>query len=128
MLAASPGFFWATAEIGKVNRASKRKQVFIVMGNPPAESEDSRSSTISGKVRVAVSGGNSIPLTLTLSHGEREQPATGSVVREVRRADSALGFADNQRRILPLPEGEGRGEGDCDARCANGVGTSQEVC
>src|SRR5436309_5409178 len=35
----------------------------------------------------------------------------GSVVREVRRADTTLGCAESQRRILPLPEGEGRGEG-----------------
>src|SRR6059036_2431184 len=58
--------------------------------------------------RVAVSN-HPIPLTLTLSHGEREQSAAGSVVREVRRADTALGCAESQRRILPLPEGEGRG-------------------
>jgi len=42
-------------------------------------------------VRVAVSNSKSIPLTLTLSHGEREQPASDSVVREVRRADTAPG-------------------------------------
>src|SRR6266853_1201509 len=29
MLAASPGFFWAMAEIGKVTRASKKKRFFI---------------------------------------------------------------------------------------------------
>jgi len=78
-------------------------------------------------VRVGVSNGNPIPLTLTLSHGEREQPAAGSVVREVRRADTALGCAESQRRILPLPEGEGWGEGKCDARGDNRVGTSPEV-
>src|SRR5437660_11813747 len=32
--------------------------------------------------------------TLTLSLGEREQSAAGSVVREVRRADTALGCAE----------------------------------
>src|SRR5881275_3128977 len=69
-----------------------------------------------------------VPLTLTLSHGEREQPAAGSVVREVRRADTALGCSESQRRILPLPEGEGRGEGKGDARCANRVGSSPEIC
>src|SRR5438093_8620287 len=83
---------------------------------PPALPEDSRSSTIAGRVRVAVSNSRPIPLTLTLSRGEREQPAAGSVVREVRRADTALGCAEKQRRILPLPEGEGRGEGKVDAR------------
>src|SRR5439155_17178883 len=66
-------------------------------------------------------------LTLTLSHREREQPAAGPVVREVRRADAALGCAESRRRILPLPEGEGRGEGEGDARGANRVGTSPEV-
>src|SRR3989442_16036245 len=123
MLAASPGFFWAMAEIGKVNRASKRNRVFIITGNLwlPA---DSRSSTISGKLRVAVSNGNPIPLTLTLSHGERQHPAPGSVVREARRTDTALGFADNQRRFLPLPEGDARGEGEGHARGRNGVGSS----
>jgi len=75
-----------------------------------------------------VSSGNPIPLTLTLSHGEREQSAAGSVIREVRREDTALGCAKRQRRILPLPEGEGRGEGEGDARCANSVGTSPEIC
>jgi len=75
-----------------------------------------------------VSNGKPIPLTLTLSRGEREQPAAGSVVREVRRADTALGCAENQRRILPLPGGEGWGEGEGDARSANRVSTSPEVC
>src|SRR5437773_5693660 len=79
-------------------------------------------------VRVAMSNGKPIPLTLTLSHGEREQPAAGSVVREVRRADTALGCAESQRRILPLPEGEGWGEGEGDARGANRAGASPEVC
>ena len=97
-------------------------------GKPRALQEDSRNSPISGRVRVAVSNGKTIPLTLTLSHGEREQPAAGSLVREVRRADTALGCAESQRRILPLPEGEGRGEGEGDARGANRVGTSPEVC
>ena len=129
MLAASLGFFWAMAETGKVNSASRRKRVFIVvMVNTPAESEDSRSSTISGIVRVALSTSNPIPLTLTLSHGEREQSAAGPVIREVRREDTALGCAKRQRRILPLPEREGRGEGEGDARCANSVGTSPEIC
>ena len=84
---------------------------------------DSRSSTISERVQVAESNGKPIPLTLTLSHGEREQPAAGSLVREVRRADTALGCAESQRRILPLTEGEGWGAGKGDARSANSVGT-----
>src|SRR2546422_3602057 len=96
-------------------------------GKPPALPEESRSSTIPGRVRVALSKGKPIPLTLTLSHGEREQPAAGSVVREVRRADTALGCSESQRGILPLPEGEGRG-GKGDARCANRVGSSPEIC
>ena len=68
------------------------------------------------------------PSSLTLSHGEREQPAAGPVVREVRREDTALGCAESQRRILPLPEGEGWGEGEADSRSGNRVGTSPEVC
>src|ERR1051326_7347119 len=61
-------------------------------------------------VRVAVLNGNPCPLALTL--GEREQAAAGSVLREDRRADTAMGSAEGQRRILALPEGEGRGEGN----------------
>src|SRR6266702_955111 len=97
------------------------------LGKPPALPEDSPSSTILGMVRGVESNPNPIPLTLTLSHGEREQSATASVAREVRRAHSALGCAERQRRILPLPEGEGWGEGKGDARCANRVGASLEV-
>src|SRR5258706_11585210 len=115
MFAASPGFFWATPEIGNANRASKRKLVFILMGNLRLQ-EDSRNPTSSGIVQVRVRNIHPIPLTLTLSHGEREQPATGSVVREVRRTDTAPGFADNQRRLLPLPERQGRGEREGDVR------------
>src|SRR3989442_8607492 len=86
-----------------------------------------RATAMSGMVRVPVSKSNPIPLTLTLSHGEREQSAAGSVTREVRRADTAVGFGENQRRILPLPEGEGRGEGKGDARCVNRIGTSPDI-
>ena len=50
------------------------------------------------------------------------------VVREVRWADTARGSAERRGRILPLPEGEGWGEGEGDARRANRVGTSPEVC
>ena len=85
----------------------------------------------SGMARVVLPHGNPIPLTLTLSHGEREQSASGSVVRQARRADPAPGCAEGQRRILPLPEGpegEGRGEGKGDARCANRVSSSSSVC
>src|SRR5437867_10997174 len=88
---------------------SSRREKAHCLGKPPPPPEDSRSSTISGMVRVAVSNGAPIPVTLTLSHGEREQSAAGSVVREVRRADTALGCAESQRWILPLPEGVGRG-------------------
>src|SRR5256885_10890926 len=105
---------------------SSRREKAHCLGKPPTPPEDSRSSTISGMVRVAVSNGAPTPLTLT--HGEREQSAAGSVVREVRRADTALGCSESQRRILPLPEGEGWGEGEGDARSANRVGTSPEVC
>src|SRR6185503_277165 len=75
--------------------------------------------------RVAASNVTSIPLNLTLSQGEREQVAAVSVVRDVRRADTALGCAERQRRILPLPEGEGWGKRD--ARCGNRIGISSEV-
>ena len=53
-------------------------------------------------VRVAVSSGDPIPLTLTLSHGEREQAAAGLVLREDSRADPAFGCADSQRMVWQL--------------------------
>jgi len=61
--------------------------------------------------RVVLPHGNPIPLTLTLSHGEREQSAPVSVVRGVGRLDPALGSAEEQWMDSPSPEGEGRGEG-----------------
>src|SRR5882724_5520406 len=78
----------------------------------PALPEDSQGSIVPGMVGAAVLKGTPIPLTLTLSHGVREQPAAGWIVREVRRADTALGFAGWQWRILPLPKGAGWGEGN----------------
>src|SRR2546425_1668191 len=90
----------------------------------PALPEDSQSSTVPGMVRVAVLRGNPVPLTLTLSHGEREQLAAGSIVREVRRADTGLCPAEREPRILPLLRGEGRGEGKGEVLCANRVGAA----
>jgi hypothetical protein len=96
------------------------RQPFHCLGKSPAWPEDSQGATISGIVRIAESNGNPIPLTLTLSlppsrrakaplrrdgGREREQPATCSVVREVRRADTALGCAERQSGILPLLPG-----------------------
>src|SRR5437870_6274554 len=77
-------------------------------------------------VRAGVSTGNPIPLTLPLSHREREQPAASSIVRTALPGDTALRRAGRLRRIPPLPEGEGRGEGKREARCANRLGTSPE--
>src|SRR5207249_1000773 len=68
-----------------------------------------------GDMGFAVLKRTPFPLTLTLSHREREQPAPRRIVRDVRWADTALGFAESQRRILPLPRGEGGGEGNRDA-------------
>ena len=70
--------------------------------------------------------GKPIPLTLTLSHGEREQPAAASVVREVRRADTAPGCDESQRRISPSPEGEGRGEGKVTLAVRSGLALPQK--
>src|SRR2546425_4473713 len=105
-------------------RGCKRRLLPHRLGELPALPEDSQSPTISGMVRVAVSNASLIPLTLTLSRWEREQPAANQVVREVCRADTAPGCAEGQRRILPLLWGEGRGERKGDARRANRIATS----
>src|SRR5207253_2955375 len=85
------------------------EQVLIVfVANPPQSSGSAGGLTefdSPGMVRVALLNGTPIPLTLSLSHAEREQSAAGSIVREVRWVDTALGFAERQRRILPLPRG-----------------------
>ena len=71
--------------------------------------------------------GNPIPLTLTLSHEERGQAAADSTIREVRRPDTALSFAERQRNTLPLPKGEGRGEGKGEDRSANHTSVALEA-
>jgi hypothetical protein len=69
------------------------------------------------------------PLTLTLSLGEREQPAASRSISQVCLAFAAfwLNGTESQeaartfmrrRRILLLPKGEGRAEGEVRSRCA----------
>jgi len=76
---------------------------------------------------VDVLRGNPVPLTLTLSHGEKGQAATASKIRQVGRPDTALSLAEQQRSILPLPKGEDRGEGKSDARAAHHTGIALMV-
>src|SRR2546428_10121156 len=111
----------------RVNRRSF--WAVLTCTKPPPPPQDPKSSTVPGMVRVVLLNGTPIPLTLTLSHGEREQSAAGSIIREVRRADTRLGFKERQRRILPLPRarGEGRGEGNGDTGWANHACNSHEV-
>src|SRR5438093_840065 len=52
-----------------------------------------------------------VPLTLTLSPGEREQQANVLEFFDDSSANTVAGFSKRLRTILPLPEGEGRGEG-----------------
>src|SRR5437867_4746506 len=61
------------------------------------------------------------PLTLTLSLGEREQPASS-------HGDStSVGFADRLATFLPLPEGEGRGEGKGAVLTSNPLSDQAEI-
>ena len=53
-----------------------------------------------------------LPLTLTLSPGEREQPLDKFLKFDGRRAESSRGFAKALETFLPLPAGVGRGEGE----------------
>jgi hypothetical protein len=59
-----------------------------------------------------VAAGPSVPLTLTLSLGEREQQLPGACLAHIGLANSVAGMAERRRSILPLPRGEGRGEGN----------------
>src|SRR6185312_7042547 len=54
----------------------------------------------------------SVPLTLTLSRGEREQQAMSPRWFVKLLANTAIGFVLRLNKILPLPKGEGRGEGE----------------
>ena len=64
-------------------------------------------------------GSSCLPLTLTLSPAEREQPLVGFVKFVSRGAEAVFSFAMNKAcrltkklgAFLPLPKGEGRGEG-----------------
>src|SRR5262252_8309135 len=54
-----------------------------------------------------------VPLALTLSLGEREQPLADPVKSESNGAAFSRGFAQTLGTFLPLPKGEGWGEGKC---------------
>jgi len=52
-----------------------------------------------------------LPLTLTLSRREREQPLAVFGNPNDCRAEASRSFAKELGAFLPLPTGEGRGEG-----------------
>src|SRR5438477_175243 len=107
-------------DVGKV--LVRVREIIAKCKKLPALPEDLQRSTVPGRVRAAVLSGTSIPPTMTLSHGEREQSAANWIVREVRREDTALGFAERQRRILTLDWGgylfSKVGTSRCDVRAA----------
>ena len=57
-----------------------------------------------------------LPLTLTLSPGEREQRGVVGFYLEDGPVNSVVGLSAKQRIIHPLPKGEGRGEGEASNR------------
>src|SRR5436190_21985435 len=61
-------------------------------------------------MRHSVQVERSFPLTLTLSLGERGQPAPAAWFAHTRAANTIARIARGRRTILPLPGGEGWGE------------------
>ena len=57
-----------------------------------------------------------LPLTLTLSPAEREQPLNTSLKSRSGGVEDSREFAKKLDAFLPHPEGEGRGEGKRDLR------------
>jgi hypothetical protein len=56
--------------------------------------------------------GPRLPLTLTLSLGEREQQWTFYFNSQAHLTNPAAGFSTDAASVSPSPWGEGRGEGE----------------
>ena len=114
----------------RMKKRLRPEPLFYCRGKPPAPLEDSQSSTISGRVRVAVSNGNMIPVLKAsggfslLMNPERRSPTRrGFLQTHLQRAGSEIGAPFRGTRRAPargnpsLPMGIGKRAKDAASDC-----------
>ena len=118
-------YIWNVAETTEVIAIIKRvrPEIKIILGGPEVSYETEGQPIVELADHVITGEGDlkfaevcrglmsTVPLTLTLSRGEREQREKTAAASDSILNPSAPGLAGDGNTIPPLPPGEGRGEG-----------------